>query len=213
MADSSDFKEGAGVIDDELLSIRQRRLEFLKKKREENLRALAEGGGVLKDILESEFFPIVTSKKWVIASFYHHQFSRCSILHDHLTKLAAKYPAITFLKMDVEKCPFLVTKLKIRILPVMLFFKNGINTGRCVGFEEFGNKDDFPTILIEEKMEKEGMIVLDESAVEAATAPKDTSSKTLGSSLHSTTLSSKQSEIQKMREKIMQEEDDDDIFG
>jgi hypothetical protein len=62
------------------------------------------------------------------------------------------------LKIDVEKAPFFVTKLKVRVLPALLYFKNGINTGRSVGFEDFGNQDTFPTSVIEERMEKEGLI-------------------------------------------------------
>jgi hypothetical protein len=86
---------GAGVIDDELASLRKKRLEFLKSKffnefvyhyfrQEENLKALASGGGVLRDIEEGQFLPEITNSKWAMVSFYHHSFNRCSILHEHL---------------------------------------------------------------------------------------------------------------------------------
>jgi hypothetical protein len=74
--------------------------------------------------------------------------------------LAPKYPAIKMLKIDVEKAPFFVTKLKVRVLPCLLYFKNGVNTGRSIGFEDFGNEDSFPTTALEERMEKEGAFIL-----------------------------------------------------
>jgi thiol-disulfide isomerase/thioredoxin len=86
------------------------------------LQAIAAGGGVLRDIEEAQFLQEVTSGKWALVSFFHNNFTRCNILHEHLQMLAPKYPAIKFLKLDVEKAPFFVSKLN-----VYLFFTLKLN--------------------------------------------------------------------------------------
>ncbi|KAA6403881.1 MAG: putative Thioredoxin domain [Streblomastix strix] len=205
---------GAGVIvDNELESIRQKRKDFLKKKQEENVLALARGGGVLKDIDEPQFLPEVTGSKWAIVSFFHNNFNRCTILHTHMQKLAIKYPAIRFLKIDVEKAPFFVTKLQVRVLPAMLIFHNGVNTARIVGFEEFGNRDDFPTEMIEERMEREGMIILD-SHTGDDDQPSKTSSSSSQQSSSSSYITKTQSDYEKLKAKMMESDEniDDDLF-
>ncbi|KAK2964176.1 putative Thioredoxin [Blattamonas nauphoetae] len=206
MTESSNHQLGGGVIDDELEAIRKKRLQYLKEKQEENLRAIAAGGGRLRDIEENQFLPEVTGTKWAVVSFYHHTFNRCAILHSHLEKLAPKYPTIKFLKIDVEKCPFFVEKLKVRVLPELLYFHDGINTARSTGFEDFGNQDTFETRLIEERMAKEGMIVLGEEHFTQSKSSK----KTMRAHDHSF-ITSTEADMDALRQQMMEDDDFDDL--
>jgi len=76
----------------------------------------------------------VTGSEYVVAHFYHSQFTRCNIIDGHLQKIAQDpcYYSTKFIKVDVENAAFFVEKLKIRVLPAVLCFKKGIVCDRYV---------------------------------------------------------------------------------
>ncbi|RKP23517.1 thioredoxin-like protein, partial [Syncephalis pseudoplumigaleata] len=111
----------------------------------QELQAMKENDhGTYKD-LESDkhVLEVTTSALHCIVHFYHTGFRRCSIMDTHLEKLAKKYFQTRFARMDVEKAPFLVDRMKIQMLPCVVLFKDGVTVDRLVGFEELGNTDQF----------------------------------------------------------------------
>jgi thioredoxin-like negative regulator of GroEL len=61
--------------------------------------------------------------------------------------------------MNVENAPFLVTKLKIQVLPCVLAFVNGTSVDRIVGFEGLGyTQDTFVTKDLENRLLNSGVI-------------------------------------------------------
>jgi len=61
--------------------------------------------------------------------------------------------------MNVENAPFLVTKLKIQVLPCVLAFVNGVSVDRIVGFEGLGyTQDTFTTKDLEARLLSSGVI-------------------------------------------------------
>lgn len=61
--------------------------------------------------------------------------------------------------MNVENAPFLVTKLKIQVLPCVLAFVNGVSTDRIVGFEGLGySEDTFTTKDLETRLLAAGVL-------------------------------------------------------
>jgi len=44
--------------------------------------------------------------------------------------------------MNVENAPFLVTRLKIQVLPCVLAFVDGVSADRIIGFEGLGHSSD-----------------------------------------------------------------------
>jgi thioredoxin-like negative regulator of GroEL len=73
--------------------------------------------------------------------------------------LALKHFDTRFLKMNVENAPFLVTKLKIQVLPCVLAFVNGVSVDRIVGFEGLGyTQDTFKTKDLEARLLQSGVI-------------------------------------------------------
>lgn len=61
--------------------------------------------------------------------------------------------------MNVANAPFLVTKLKIRVLPCVLSFIDGISVDRIVGFEGLGyTPDTFTTKDLEGRLLTSGVI-------------------------------------------------------
>ena len=57
-----------------------------------------------------------------------------------------------------QDAPFFVEKLKVRMLPCVLCFIDGVAVDRVVGFEDFGNKDDFSTAAMESRLVGSGAV-------------------------------------------------------
>jgi hypothetical protein len=62
---------------------------------------------------EKDFLLITTSTPKVICHFYHPDFRRCSLMTKHLETLAEKHFTTKFIKLQAEKAPFLVERLKV----------------------------------------------------------------------------------------------------
>jgi thioredoxin-like negative regulator of GroEL len=61
--------------------------------------------------------------------------------------------------MNVENAPFLVTKLKVQVLPCVIAFINGVTVDRIVGFEGLGyTQDTFTTKDLEARLLTSGVI-------------------------------------------------------
>lgn len=61
--------------------------------------------------------------------------------------------------MNVENAPFLVTKLKVQVLPCVLSFIDGISVDRIVGFEGLGyTPDNFTTRDLEARLLASGVV-------------------------------------------------------
>lgn len=76
-------------------------------------------------------------------------FQRCKILDKHLAVLAKKHLETKFIKLNVEKAPFLTERLKIKVIPTLALVKDGKTKDYVVGFTDLGNTDEFPTEMLE----------------------------------------------------------------
>jgi len=120
---------------------------------------MQQGHGVYMELSnEKDFLDITTKTKKVFCHFFHPDFTRCKIVDHHIEILVPKHMGTRFVKMAVEKAPFLVEKLQIKVLPCLIGFVDGVMVDRIVGFEEFGNKDDFKTQVFELRLAKNKVI-------------------------------------------------------
>ncbi|KAJ1505113.1 hypothetical protein HMI54_006258, partial [Coelomomyces lativittatus] len=145
--------------DADLSSYREKRIEQLKLEVAKAKEERETHFGTCEEIYdEKEIFKITTSHPRCVLHLFHKDFRRCAIMDMHLQLLAKKYPKTKFMKMNVEKATFLVHHLKVKILPCVIFFIDGITKERLIGFEELGNTDDFPTILLEKRLHQAKVI-------------------------------------------------------
>lgn len=75
--------------------------------------------------------------------------SRCRILDKHLAILAKKHVETKFIKLNVEKAPFLVERLRIKVIPTLALVIDGKTKDYVVGFSDLGNTDEFSTEMLE----------------------------------------------------------------
>lgn len=82
-----------------------------------------------------------TKSNRMIVHFYKPEFKRCRIMNERLNRVCKFFPDIEFYKIDPDKCPMVVEKIGVKILPFLGFFKDGYYVGHQVGFENLGDED------------------------------------------------------------------------
>jgi len=150
----------ASLEDDSSLdAFREQRLQQLHAEFDKARRLKANEHGTYTEIKdEKALMDITTSTKLCVVHFFKPDFNRCRIMDTHLEvdirpnimktwlmlrqALAPSHYEARILKINVDNCPFLVTKLGIQVLPCVLAFIDGIGADRIVGFEGLGRSPD-----------------------------------------------------------------------
>jgi len=150
-----------GLDDEEekiMRELRDRRLAQLKSGFEEQQENKIKGHGQYREITETEFLPNVTGSKFVLVHFYHKDFERCKIIDMHLREIARQHTEARFVFLNAEKALFFIQKLQVQVLPTIIAFVDGVAVDRVVGFEDMGNKDDFPRLALTRRLIKTGAL-------------------------------------------------------
>jgi hypothetical protein len=145
--------------EDDLEEIRRKRLEKMKSDVvvAQKLRAIGHGEYVdLAD--EKEFFDVSKKSKWVICHFYRTSTWRCQIFDKHFAELAQTHLETRFVKINIEKSPYLAEKLRIVMLPTVMLIKEGKTEHSIIGFDELGGQDDFLIEDLEDYLVRWGVL-------------------------------------------------------
>ncbi|KAI4161000.1 MAG: hypothetical protein LQ342_005285 [Letrouitia transgressa] len=145
-----------------LESFREQRLQQLHDEisRAKHLRNQEHGTYTeIKD--EKSLMDIVnTMADLCVVHFFKSDFQRCGIMDSHLEKLAPVHFDTRFLRISVENAPFLVTRLKVQVLPCVIAFRKGVSVDRIIGFEGLGySEDTFATRDLEQRLLVAGVLV------------------------------------------------------
>ncbi|XP_031725487.1 thioredoxin domain-containing protein 9 [Anarhichas minor] len=136
--------------EDDLERLKEKRLDALKKAQKQKQEWLSQGHGEYREISsEKDFFGEVKDSKNVVVHFYKNSTFRCKILDKHLAILAKKHIETKFIKLNVDKAPFLTERLRIKIIPTLVLLLDGKTKDYVVGFSDLGNTDEFPTEMLE----------------------------------------------------------------
>lgn len=95
---------------------------------------------------EKELMDAVTRTDVAVVHFYQPSFPKCQVMNKKLALLAEKHLALHVLAIPAENASFLVSKLKIKVLPFVVVYRNGQEIARIVGFEGIGGAEDAVTI-------------------------------------------------------------------
>mmetsp|Transcript_9289 Transcript_9289/g.14099 ORF Transcript_9289/g.14099 Transcript_9289/m.14099 type:complete len:199 (-) Transcript_9289:33-629(-) len=126
--------------EDEVDQWRQARLAELRKtsravSEKKNFPEISE-----KDFFQGDLFRECGDGK-VIIHLFKESFDTCKILNRLLENVSMKHHSATFVRINVEKAPFLVEKFSISVLPTLLLLRNGVCVGTIVGLDEVGGMD------------------------------------------------------------------------
>ena len=92
-----------------------------------------------------------------------------------LQALAPKHFDTRFIRINVDNAPFLVTKLKVQVLPCVIAFINGVGQDRIIGFEGLGQGDRFTTMDLEARLLGAGVLTRAKISEDIAAAAKSRS--------------------------------------
>jgi len=143
--------------EDDLEALRARRRQQMKDQQAKQIKYAELGHGGYDEIQEDEFLKAVTASPRSVVHFYSRHFERCKIMDMHLGRCARKFLGTRFVKLDSEKAPFFVERLKIKTLPCVCVFVDGVHQGRQVGFDGLGG-DEFTTPLLAWRLKEFGGI-------------------------------------------------------
>ncbi len=146
-----------GVGDDDLDTIRARRLAALQHSAKLISKYQGLGHGAYTEIVESEFLDAVIKSPRAVVHFYHREFQRCRLVDGRLGEAAPLVMGCRFLKINAEKCPFFVDKLNIKVLPTIVYFVGGKTVFRVTG--EFGAGNDFSLAALLRNLKSHKMLV------------------------------------------------------
>ncbi|PSN70969.1 thioredoxin-like protein [Corynespora cassiicola Philippines] len=140
--------------DSDLDAFREQRLQQLHAEFDRARQLKASDHGTYREIKdEKALMDITTSTKLCVVHFFKPDFNRCRIMDTHLESLATAHYEARLLKINVDNCPFLVTKLKIQVLPCVIAFIDGVGVDRIIGFEGLGRTpDNFTTRDLEARL-------------------------------------------------------------
>lgn len=171
------MQEIENMGDNELEELRERRKEGMRRQaeRRERMRLLGHGEyRVCTD--EKDFFAQAKTSDRLVVHFGRNATPRCEILDGHLKKLCRTHFETKFLFCNAEKSPFLADRLNIRVLPSLVLVKGGKVVEVLVGFEQFGNRDDFSTSAMERVLHSKHGII-DEPPVTASSSSSSSSGR------------------------------------
>ncbi|XP_045541329.1 thioredoxin domain-containing protein 9 [Papilio machaon] len=155
----SELEKLDAMDSNDLEAIRRQRIEEMKKRAKLKQEWLANGHGEYTEIDgEKEFFGVCNKSENVVCHFYRSDTPRCRIVDMHLQALAKKHVETRFIKLDVERAPFLTSRLKIRVLPTIGLVKDKKTKDFIVGFTDLGNCDDFTTEVLEWRIARADVI-------------------------------------------------------
>ncbi|XP_066587753.1 thioredoxin domain-containing protein 9 [Prorops nasuta] len=147
----------------DLEKLRENRLKELKKQQKQKQDWLSNGHGEYSELTdEKEFFEASKKSENIVCLFYKEDSPRSKIVDHHFKILAKKHIEARFCKINVERCPFLTQRLRIKIIPTIALIVNSKTKDYIVGFTDLGNRDDFSTQVLEARIAHSGAIKYNE---------------------------------------------------
>ena len=64
----------------------------------------------------------------------------------HLREISQSHLETRFISINVEKAPFFVQKLEVKVLPTIVCFNDGKAVQHIIGLDALGGREDFKTM-------------------------------------------------------------------
>merc|ERR1712093_339761 len=156
----------------DLASLRKKRIQQMQKDAQLKKELAKIGHGKYEEIAdEKEFFATAKKSEWMVCHFYRPSTWRCEIVDKHMKLLAPKCFKTRFVKINAEKSPFLVERLKVFMLPTLACVSKGQVVDYVVGFDDMGGTDDFPTEALATRLAVAGCLEYEGGDIKPADMP------------------------------------------
>ncbi|KAK1939134.1 thioredoxin family protein [Babesia divergens] len=143
--------------EDTLDRFREARLKKLKEIHAKRMEFFNQGYGKLIEVdSDSHFFDVARNTKYVVAHFSRPTTVRSQYLDEKMYEICQTYFNTKFIKVNVEKTPFLCQRFNIWCLPTLMIIIDGKTNHSIIGFHEFGGDgftlDEFTKVLNKHKI-------------------------------------------------------------
>lgn len=147
------------IDDDDIVAIRQRRLNQLKQMQERRNDWARKGHGQYMEITDpKEFFEDVKKSERIVVHFMRRSTPRCEVIERHLRTIAKEHFETRFMYVDVERIPSLPERFNVMMLPTLMLIEKGNTFHSIIGFDEFGGTDEFTTDTVVSVLGHYGMV-------------------------------------------------------
>ncbi|CAF0775300.1 unnamed protein product [Adineta ricciae] len=147
------------LSENDIEKMRAQRLEAMKQDHKKRQEYIANGHGEYEEVpTEKELFDITKKSERIVCHFYRDSTMRCKIVDKHLEILARKHLETKFVKLNVDRAPFITERLHIKVLPTIALLIDNIVKDKIIGFTDLGNHDEFSTEVLEWRLGKGGVI-------------------------------------------------------
>ncbi|UJR22959.1 hypothetical protein I4U23_025986 [Adineta vaga] len=147
------------LTETDIEKMRAERLNSMKHEHKKRQEWLANGHGEYDDLpSEKELFDITKKSERIVCHFYRESAMRCKIVDKHLETLARKHIETKFVKLNVDRAPFITERLNIKTLPTLALLIDNIVKDKIIGFTDLGNHDEFSTEILEWRLGCGGVI-------------------------------------------------------
>eukprot|EP00123_Amoebidium_parasiticum_P001406 comp12482_c0_seq1/m.7429 comp12482_c0_seq1/g.7429 ORF comp12482_c0_seq1/g.7429 comp12482_c0_seq1/m.7429 type:complete len:201 (-) comp12482_c0_seq1:548-1150(-) len=137
---------------DDLDAIRRKRLQELRAREEEKRNWGSNDHGRLTEINnEKEFFDAAKKSRRIVVLFFRPGSEVCDVMSQHCQRLAENHTETRFIKVNAEKSPFLVQRLKLWMMPTIVLVREQQTEKQYVGLDAFGGVN-FETSVLERKL-------------------------------------------------------------
>lgn len=151
--------------EDDLESIRKRRLQEMKEKAENEALWRRRGHGTLARIEEKAFFQHCKETARVVIYISRPGTTRfAQDVEDHLARVAERHMETYFAVLDADKSPFLCDKFRLRVMPAFILVKEHKVDRVLQGLDAFSSNGEFTTIGVERTLFDLGIVTSTEIA-------------------------------------------------
>lgn len=103
----------------------------------------------LAECTDEEELMARTESETLVVHLHRPDFPKCVALNRALASVAPRFPGVAFVSINVGNAPRMVAALGVAVLPLLVFFRDGLLVDRHVGFEKLGNRESFEISALE----------------------------------------------------------------
>eukprot|EP00801_Mesodinium_rubrum_P010932 Mrub_10993.p1 GENE.Mrub_10993~~Mrub_10993.p1 ORF type:complete len:190 (+),score=62.20 Mrub_10993:1-570(+) len=157
--DQLNYYENLMNDDEELKKIREKRMKEMQQNEMDKRNWERNGHGSITEITDQkEFFNISKQSRKVLALFYTRANKWSGPITELLSLLCQKHMEVKVVRVDAEKAPFLVEKLKIWMIPTIMCIKDQKTEQSLVGLDEIDCKGKLSIEKVENTLFEYGML-------------------------------------------------------